>query len=378
MNIKPVRKVNKSSDKKQKQHDKKQNPRKFLEKFTKKLNKYRKPEITKSNQATTQKKYKSKSFHNDIYKREFEKNKSYSKVYNKLNDKKDTSKKKKIPQKQNINSQTVRKETQKVSKQTVEKNNTNNGHKKTISYGKTTAASSGFHSTRLRYSGSRAYSSTRRSHYSSERKQSLARRSYYNQRPYVTSKSNSTTKKAYNTTKSQVRRTTKPQSSKNTKKIQSSTTKKQPQRVKTQSTVKRTQTKNTRGVSTKTNTSRSQYTSKTPQRPQQLITSVQKQGKASKKPTKSIERMLDEYSQAYKKPKAPARTITSQKSKSALPQARGRKQPLTKKEEVREFKKGIASTKTRTNNIAYIEYQKSLNKRAAMQRRMNNRDNRER
>ena len=34
--------------------------------------------------------------------------------------------------------------------------------------------------------------------------------------------------------------------------------------------------------------------------------------------------------------------------------------------------KGIAATKKTTNDIAYMEYQKSLSKRAAMQSRMSN------
>lgn len=378
MNIKPVKKVNKSSDKKQKQRGKKQNPRKFLENFTKKLNQYRKPEIAKSKQTATQKQYKSKSLHEEIYKREVAKNKSYSKVYSTLNDKKVVSRKKEMPQKQNTSSQIIKKETSRVSTQTDKKYN-NKSNKKTISYSKTITTSNGYHSTRLRYSGSRAYSSARESYYSSRREQTPFRRGYYSKSAYVTSKSNSTTKKAYSTSKSQVRRTTKPQSNISSKKTQSRTNRNQPQRTKTQSTVKRTQTKASPSVSAKTNTAKSRYTSNTSQKPQQLMTSVQKRAKGvNKPPTKSIERMLDEYSQAYKKPKVPARTVTNQKPKNALPQTRGRTQPLTKKEEVKEFKKGIASTKTRDNDIAYIEYKKSLNKRVAMQRRMNNRNNRER
>lgn len=287
MYIEPVKKTSKasrSSDKRQQQGKKKQQ-RQFLEKFRKTLDKYRKRKIIKNKLNTRQKKYKSKSLQEEIYRREVAKNRSYSKVYHTLNDKKEPSK---STSKIVINQKVV-----------TNSNNKKNSHARTMS-------------------------------------------------------------------------TSKPSSK--VQKTQPVKTKKQTQNIKNKSTAKATQQKASKKIKTTTTTSKSKYISSKPEKPQQLMRSVQKHTtrRIDQHPTNSIEKMLGEYSQSYRKSKNLNRTDTRQNRENIHKATRPKKQIPTKKEEVQQFKKGIANTKKTTKDIAYREYEKSINKRVAMQRRMSN------
>ena len=170
-----------------------------------------------------------------------------------------------------------------------------------------------------------------------------------------------------------------PNSIVNSQKAPSTGIKKEPKMIQKQSTSKQKISTST-STKAKTTTSKTRYTTITSQKPQQLMRSVQKSTTRGRvqHPTNSIERMLGEYSQAYKKPKKLQKTNAKQNIENLHKATQPKKQIPTKKEEVQQFKKGIANTKNTNKDIAYREYERSQYRRDAMQRRMkNNRYNRE-
>lgn len=313
MNIEPVKKTNKSGDKRQQQGKKKQQ-RKFLNNFRQTLDKYRRRKITKNKSNIKQKKYKSKSLQEEIYKREVAKNMAYSKVYHTLN-KKEQAKGK---------SQTIK--NQRVA--------TNRNNKK-ISHARTMSKSKRYYGTTKKYRGRSAYTSTTNT---------------YNSRNKL---KQSPSAKVQNT--------------------QSVKTKKRTQNIKNKSTAKVAKQKSSPIKRAKT--TKSEHISSKPQKPQQLMRSVQKSTKRRvQHPTNSIEKMLGEYGQAYRKSGNLNKNNTRKNKKDLEKVSQPKKQNPTKKEEVQQFKKGIANTRKTTKDIAYREYEKYQYRRVAMQRRMRNSD----
>lgn len=401
MNIEPVKKtskVSKSSDKRQKKQGKQKNPQKFLEKFKRKLDTYRKRKITKNNLNTRQEKYKSKSLQ-EIYRKEAAKSRSCSKVYHKLNNVNKTRKQptsREVLQIQEKKPKTANKTVSREVCKTVTTQSTSNKGK---------LYTSRYISNEPRRSNSRTAYVTTRNNYRSKSTPNTSRNAYSNRSAQTTTRDNyrgrstsnssrrkfssrsvhTTTRNNYSNRSTQTVRTRSnhrdinalnPNSKVNTQKAQSTGIRKQTQNDKNQPTAK--PRVSTSANAKTTTTSKTRYTSRTSKNPQQLMRSVQKRAtrRIVQHPTNSIEKMLGEYNQAYRKPKDLNRTDTRQNRENIHKATQAKKQILTKKEEVQQFKKGIANTKQTTKDIAYREYEGSQYKRNIIQRRMNN--NRER
>lgn len=410
MYIRPIKELSKIGDKKQKHHDKSKKPRKFLEDFKHKLNRYRKRKIAKNERRTKQKRYKSESLHEKLYRIEAEKNKIYSKVFTTLNDEKEINEIKETVKEEKLDNSHIEKEkTSKADTKTVVEHSSDKSKTK-ISKEKAMSTSKGYHSTRYR-NNRRKYPFMRSNHRSRSpfattrsNRESVLRTTSSNYRR--TSANVNVTARNYRgntprTTNSNYRRTSPnvtsknyresaprtkssnysskspyvtPRSNKGNKLRTTSGDKEKPYITSEMKNSKLKPKPDTKFKNTQ-NGKRSNRSDSIDKKIQQLKNKQTRGTKAKQhQPKATIEKMLGEYNQSYKKTTEPIKARARTKQNPNTHPTRKGKQVLTKKEEVRQFKQGIAKTKRTNKDIAFIEYEKAQGKRAAIQGKMKDKE----